>query len=199
MSLKDLVKTSIFGILIFYWLLPGYSQGFKKLKNLAASAEVEAEGADIPVTNVNDEDFTTRWNAKNDDVDTWILFKWKKSLKVNRVHVTEFRSRIRGHTIEYGSAMKEVQDLVMEPENANASPNHPGNQREPVKIPDHVLTFKTVETTVLRYHMTKTVDASSEPSLWEIEIFFDPEAYPVRPEGALATMWAQIKRGKREN
>ena len=121
----------------------------------------------------------------------------EKPLKVNRVHITEFRFRIRGHTIEYGRVTKDVPDLVMEPENANASPNHPGNQREPVKIPDHVLTFKTVETTALRYHMTKTVDASGEPRLWEIEIFFDPEAYPVRPEGALATMWAQIKRGKR--
>ena len=61
MSLKDLVKTSIFGILIFCWLLPGYSQGFKKnQKNIDVSAEVEAEEADIPVTNVNGEDFTTR-------------------------------------------------------------------------------------------------------------------------------------------
>ena len=121
----------------------------------------------------------------------------EKPLKVNRVHITESRFRIRGHTIEYGRVTKDVPDLVMEPENANASPNHPGNQREPVKIPDHVLTFKTVETTALRYHMTKTVDASGEPRLWEIEIFFGPEAYPVCPEGALATMWAQIKRGKR--
>ena len=119
----------------------------------------------------------------------------EKLLKFNRVHVTEFR--FRRHTIESGRVTKDVPGLVMEPENANVSPNHPGNQREPVKIPDHVLTFKTVETTALRYHMTKNVDASSEPRLWEIEIFFDPEAYPVRPEGALATMWAPIKRGKR--
>ena len=119
----------------------------------------------------------------------------EKLLKFNRVHVTEFR--FRRHTIESSRVTKDVPGLVMEPENANVSPNHPGNQREPVKIPDHVLTFKTVETTALRYHMTKNVDASSEPRLWEIEIFFDPEAYPVRPEGALATMWAPIKRGKR--
>ena len=59
-SLKDLVKTSIFGILIFCWLLPGYSRALKNQKNIDVSAEVEAEGADIPVTNVNDEDFTTR-------------------------------------------------------------------------------------------------------------------------------------------
>ena len=85
----------------------------------------------------------------------------------------------------------------MTPTDGNASSNQPVNQKYPVKVPDDVLTFKTVETTALRYHMTKTVDASSEPRLWEIEIFFDPEAYPVRPEGALATMWAPIKRGKR--
>ena len=114
----------------------------------------------------------------------------EKPLKVNRVHITEFRFRIRGHTIEYGRVTKDVPDLVMEPENANVSPNHPGDQREPVKIPDHVLIFKTVETTALRYRMTKPADASSEPRLWEIEIFFDPEAYLVRPESALATMWA---------
>ena len=60
MSLKDLVKTSIFGILIFCWLLPGYSRALKNQKNIDVSAEVEAEGADITVTNVNDEDFTTR-------------------------------------------------------------------------------------------------------------------------------------------
>ena len=59
-SLKDLVKTSIFGILIFCWLLPGYSRALKNQKNIDVSAEDEAEGADIPVTNVNDEDFTTR-------------------------------------------------------------------------------------------------------------------------------------------
>ena len=59
-SLKDLVKTSIFGILIFCWLLPGYSRALKNQKNIDVSAEVEAEGADIPVTNVNGEDFTTR-------------------------------------------------------------------------------------------------------------------------------------------
>ena len=59
-SLKDLVKTSIFGILIFCWLLPGYSRALKNQKNIDVSAEVEAGGADIPVTNVNDEDFTTR-------------------------------------------------------------------------------------------------------------------------------------------
>ena len=79
----------------------------------------------------------------------------EKPLKVNRVHITEFRFRIRGHTIEYGRVTKDVPDLVREPENANVSPNHPGDQREPVKIPDHVLTFKTVETTALRYRMTK--------------------------------------------
>ena len=54
------MKTSIFGILIFCWLLPGYSRALKNQKNIDVSAEVEAEGADIPVTNVNDEDFTTR-------------------------------------------------------------------------------------------------------------------------------------------
>ena len=60
MSLKDLVKTSIFRILIFCWLLPEYSQGLKKLKNLAVSAEVEEDEADHPVSNVNDGDFATR-------------------------------------------------------------------------------------------------------------------------------------------
>lgn len=196
MFLKALRFASTLGILLLWWTLPGYGQGFNNLENLALKAEVEAEGEDIPAANVNDEDFNTRWNAKNDDVDTWIDFKWNKPQKINRVHVTEFRSRIRGHTIEYGDSLKEVEDLVMVPENADASPNHPGNQREPVVIPDHILTFKTVETTVLRYHMTKTVDASSEPSLWEIEIFYDPEATPVQPENALTTTWAKLKTRK---
>ena len=43
----------------------------------------------------------------------------EKPLKVNRVHITEFRCRIRGHTIEYGRVTKDVPDLVIEPENAN--------------------------------------------------------------------------------
>jgi len=118
----------------------------------------------------------------------------EKLLKFNRVHVTEFR--FRRHTIESGRVTKDVPGLVMEPENANVSPNHPGNQREPVKIPDHVLTFKTVETTVLRYHMTKNVGVSSEPSLWGIEIFYDQKSdttAPVRPAGLLTTTWAKLK------
>lgn len=177
-------------------VLPSYGQGYKNLKNIAPEATVEAEGSDIPVENVNDSKFDTRWNAKNDDVDTWINFTWKTPQKVNRVHVTEFRSRIRGHTIEYGDKFQPVEDLKLEPENADASGNHPGNQREPVEIPDHKITFKTVETTILRYHVTKTTGASDEPSLWEIEIFFDPEidTTPVRPVGFLATTWAKLKR-----
>lgn len=69
---------------------------------------------------------------------------------------------------------------------------------EPVlhlSVPDHKLTFDTVETTILRYHMTKTTGPSDEPSVWEIEIFFDPEidTSPVRPVGSLATTWAKLK------
>jgi hypothetical protein len=181
------------------WGLAASAQGYKNLKNLAPEAVVSAEGEDIPAANVNDGNFATRWNAKNDDTDTWVQFTWKSPQKVNRVHVTEFRSRIRGHTIEVGDPPKAVGGLMMTPENADASPNHPGNQREPVVIPDHVLTFQTVTATVLRYHVTKTVDAASEPSLWEIEIFYDPalDTTPVRPRNALAAVWAQIKRWDR--
>ncbi len=183
------------GLLLLCWTLPGYGQGYKNLKNIAPEATVEAEGADIPVTNVNDDDFNTRWNAKNDDVDTWIQFTWNTAQRINRVHVTEFRSRLRGHTIEYGDSLEPVEDLEMVPADADASPNHPGNQKEPVEIPDHKLTFKTVETTILRYHVTETTGASDEASLWEIEIFFDPEIdeTPVRPVGFLATTWARLK------
>jgi len=63
-------RFSIFvGLLLLCWVLPGYGQGYKYLNNIAPEATVEAEGADIPVTNVNDENFTTRWNAKNDDAE----------------------------------------------------------------------------------------------------------------------------------
>jgi len=184
----------LFGILLLCCVLPSYGQGYKDLKNIAPEATVEAEGSDIPVTNVNDGDFTTRWNAKNDDVDTWINFTWDTPQRVNRVHVTEFRSRLRGHTIEYGNDFTPVEDLEIDPADADASPNHPGNQREPVEIPDHKLTFKTVTTNTLRYHVTKTTGASDEPSLWEIEMFFDPGiADPVQPVGSLATTWAKLK------
>jgi hypothetical protein len=184
------------GILIIFCALPVYGQGYKDLENLALKATVEAEGADIPVENVNDGDFTTRWNAKNDDVDTWIQFTWKEPQAINRVHVTEFRSRITGHTIEYGEKSEEVKNLKMTPENpADAADNHPGNQKEPVVIPDHTLIFDTVKTTIIRYHVTKTRGASDEPSLWEIEIFSDPELIlPVHPVGSLATTWARVKR-----
>ncbi|MDP6997385.1 MAG: hypothetical protein QF569_14805 [Candidatus Poribacteria bacterium] len=196
MSNRTLIHTLAGNVLCICWALTGYSQGFENLENLAKKAKVEADGADHPVTNVNDGDFATRWNAKNDDVDTWIQFRWETAQKINRVHVTEFRSRLRGHTIEYGDSHKQVEELVMTPADANASSNHPGNQKDPVKVPDHVLTFKTVETTVLRYHMTKTVDASSEPSLWEIEIFYDQKSDAtalVRPAGLLTKTWAELK------
>ena len=100
------------------------------LENIALVAKVEAEGSDIPVTNVNDGDFNTRWNATNDDVDTWIQFTWDEPQRINLVHVTEFRSRITGHTIEYGDKSEEVENLKMEPENpADAANNHPAISR----------------------------------------------------------------------
>ena len=91
--------------------------------------------------------------------------QWETPQKINRVHVTEFHSRLRGHTIEYSDSHKMVEELVMSPTDGNAFSNHPGNQKYPVKVPDHVLTFKTVETTMLRYHMTKNICASSEFTL----------------------------------
>lgn len=188
--------SALFGLLIFCLTLPVYGQGYNDLDNLALEATVEAEGSDIPVENVNDGDFATRWNAINDDVDTWIDFIWDSPQKINRVHVTEFRHRVSGHTIEWGENREEVKNLKLDPENPDdAQANHPGNQREPVEIPDHKLTFNTVETTILRYHVTKATGASDEPSLWEIEIFFDPEidTSPVYPAGSLATVWAKLK------
>ena len=39
-----------------------------------------------------------------------------------------------------------------------------------------VLAFSiAVNTTILRWHATKTVGVSDEPSLWKIEIFFEPQ------------------------
>jgi len=166
------------------------------LENIALIATVEAEGSDIPVENVNDGNFTTRWNARNDDVDTWVEFTWEEPQKINRVHVTEFRHRVSGHTIEYGDKLEEVKNLKMEPENPDdAQANHPGNQQQPLEIPDHILTFDTVVTTILRYHITKATGPSDEPSLWEIEIFFDPEldSTPVQDRGRLAVTWGQIR------
>jgi hypothetical protein len=184
-----------FVLLLICWNLPCYGQGYKDLENIALQATVEAEGSDIPVENVKDGNFTTRWNATNDDVDTWIQFTWENPQKINRVHITEFRHRVSGHTIEWGENSEEVKNLKLDPENPDdAQANHPGNQREPVEIPDHRLTFDTVTTTTLRYHMTKTTGPSDEPSLWEIEIFFDPElAMPVQPAGRLAITWARLK------
>ena len=184
-----------FGLLFIYCVLPCYGQGYNDLENIAPEATVEAKGSDMPVENVNDEDFTTRWNAKNDDVDTWIQFTWSTPQKINRVHVSEFRHRVSGHTIEWGDDFKEVNNLVLDPENPDdAQENHPGNQKEPVEIPDHKLTFDTVTTTILRYHVTEATGPSDEPSLWEIEIFFDPKlGAAVNPAGCLATTWARLK------
>ena len=184
-------------VLVFYLILfCALSVYAADLENIALVAKVEAEGSDIPVANVNDGDFNTRWNATNDDVDTWIQFTWDEPQRINLVHVTEFRSRITGHTIEYGDKFEEVENLNMEPENpADALNNHPGNQQVPVEIPDHKLTFDTVKTTILRYHVTETRGPSDEPSLWEIEIFFDPEldSTPVQSGSKLSATWGRIK------
>ena len=85
--------------------------------------------------------------------------------------------------------------MTLKPDNADASANHPGNQKKPVVVPDHILTFNTVQTTILQYHVIKTTGASDEPSLWEIEIFFDPEidTAPVNSDGLLTTIWANLK------
>ena len=190
--MKKLVLSFILSVFL---IIPTYSQGHKDLKNIAPLAKLDTDGQDHPVIHVNDENFDTRWNAKNDDVDTWIKFTWNKKQKINRVHVTEFRSRLRGHTIEYDKSLKEAKGLILKPENADASANHPGNQKKPVVVPDHILTFDTIQTTILQYHVTKTVGASDEPSLWEIEIFFDPEidTAPVNPADLLTTTWANLK------
>ena len=182
-------------ILLAFLIVPTYGQGHKDLKNIAPLAKLKTDGQDHPVIHINDENFDTRCNAKNDDVDTWIKFTWNKKQKINRVHVTEFRSRLRGHTIEYDESLKEVKGLTLKPDNADASANHPGNQKKPVVVPDHILTFDTVQTTILQYHVIKTTGASDEPSLWEIEIFFDPEidAAPVNSSGLLTTIWANLK------
>ena len=103
------------------------------------------------------------------------LYTWNTTQKINRIHITEFRSRIRGHKIEYGELLYEVEDLVMNPEDANASANHPNNRQKGVVVPDHILTFRTVETKILRYHVTRTTGALDEPSLYEIEIYGKPE------------------------
>ena len=150
--------------------------GFKGLENLALSANVQAEGSDIPVRFINDGDYSTRWNAEDDDTDTWIEFKWDTPRKINRLHVTEYRSRIRGHSVVYDETQSEVERLVMTPEKADASSNHPDNQPIPTKIPDHVLTFQTVDTAVLRYKITATSGERDEPTIWEVEIYHDPEA-----------------------
>ena len=182
-------------VLSAFWIIPIYSQGHKDHKNIAPLAKLETDGQDHPVIHINDENFDTRWNAKNDDVDTWIKFTWNKKQKINRVHVTEFRSRLRGHTIEYDESLKEAKGLTLKPDNADASANHPGNQKKPVVVPDHILTFDTVQTTILQYHVIKTTGASDGPSLWEIEIFFDPEidTAPVNSDGLLTTIWANLK------
>ena len=146
--------------------------------NIAPYAIVETDGtekySDSFVEKVNDGDYNTRWNAANDDIDTWIKFTWNTTQKINRIHITEFRSRIRGHKIEYGELLYEVEDLVMNPEDANASANHPNNRQKGVVVPDHILTFRTVETKILRYHVTRTTGALDEPSLYEIEIYGKP-------------------------
>jgi hypothetical protein len=182
-------------VLSAFWIIPIYSQGHKDHKNIAPLAKLETDGQDHPMIHINDENFDTRWNAKNDDVDTWIKFTWNKKQKINRVHVTEFRSRLRGHTIEYDESLKEAKGLTLKPDNADASANHPGNQKKPVVVPDHILTFDTVQTTILQYHVIKTTGASDGPSLWEIEIFFDPEidTAPVNSDGLLTTIWANLK------
>ena len=182
-------------VLSAFWIIPIYSQGHKDHKNIAPLAKLETDGQDHPVIHINDENFDTWWNAKNDDVDTWIKFTWNKKQKINRVHVTEFRSRLRGHTIEYDESLKEAKGLTLKPDNADASANHPGNQKKPVVVPDHILTFDTVQTTILQYHVIKTTGASDGPSLWEIEIFFDPEidTAPVNSDGLLTTIWANLK------
>ena len=187
------------GFLLIFWVLPSYGQGYKDLENLALKATAEAEGADQPVEHINDGDFTTRWNAANDDTDTWVQFTWDTPQEINRVHVTEFTSRIFGHTIEYGEKLEEVKNLKMIPEwPGDAKNNHPGDspqgQREPLEIPDHKLTFDTIATRILRYHVTEARTATLEPSVLEIEIFFDPKLVtPVRPAGCLVTTWARLK------
>jgi len=57
-------------ILSAFLIIPTYSQGHKDLKNLAPLAKLDTDGQDHPVIHINDENFDTRWNAKNDDVDT---------------------------------------------------------------------------------------------------------------------------------
>jgi len=153
-----------------------------KLENLARTASVRAHSERRygpasygPASLVNDGFLNTWWWADVDDTNTWIEFNWETPQKINRVHITEHRSAIRGHQVLYGERLKKVSDLTMSPPTADASANHPENQWNPQKIPDHELTFKTVTTTTLRYQITKTTAPGDEPNIFEIEVFFDPE------------------------
>ena len=79
----------------------GIVTSYEDLENIAPLTELETDGQDMAVTNINDENFGTRWNAKNDDVDAWIKFSWESNQKINRVHLTEAWDRISEHTVEY--------------------------------------------------------------------------------------------------
>ena len=146
------------------------------LENLATQATVTAKSTANPhaITNINDDNHDTRWNAGNDDINAWIDFNWTSPVTFNTVHVTEFRSRIRGHTIQYGSSLSEVPLLNFSPVDHDASSNHPGNQQKPVVVPDHKITFPTITTDRLRYQVLQTVNATSEPTFYEISIYNDP-------------------------
>lgn len=61
-------------ILLAFLIVPTYGQGHKDLKNIAPLAKLKTDGQNHPVIHISDENFDTRWNAKNDDVDTWIKF-----------------------------------------------------------------------------------------------------------------------------
>ena len=167
-------------------IVAGY-EGYKDLENLAPLAQVEAEENYIhpinPVNNINDEDFGTRWNAKNDDVDTWVKFNWENTQKINRIHLHYPGSRISEDTIEYNENLTEVEGLIKTLENADTFANYPhylatANGYSTVRL----LTFDTVNTNVLQYHVTETRDKTLEPTLWEIEIFFDPKVAYIQPQ-----------------
>ena len=143
--------------------------------NLASTAIVTAEGSDtsFPISNVTDGRFDTRWNAQNDDTHTWIDFNWSEPVQINTVEISEFRSRVRLHHLRYGEGLGAVPGMIFSPADFNASANHPSNQQNPVSIPDHKITFPTITTQRLRYQVSDTVDNLSEPSIWEIKIFYD--------------------------
>jgi hypothetical protein len=147
-------------------LAGGANAARAQAQNLALTATATAsssweDGTDFGAPKINDNDPTTRWNARADDVQgSWLTLTWPSAVTFNKVEVDEDFNRMQQYQLQVpdGDDWKTIYDS----EGTNINPT--GSQ-----TPVHTVTFSdAITANALRLVAVQTTAVAS---IFEIEVF----------------------------